>query len=74
MRSATAKSRLNERWTGGVERQQHRQQQGRTPPIIRPARSADLSVLPTLADARKRYAGDCKTVYTGSIPVVASTF
>jgi hypothetical protein len=41
-------------------------------PVSGPARSATLSVAEASTDVRGRYGRDCKTVYTGSNPVVAS--
>jgi hypothetical protein len=41
-------------------------------PVGSPFRSATLSVEAAVADVDGRYGGDCKTIYTGSSPVVAS--
>jgi len=41
-------------------------------PVSGPLESATLSVEEASTDIRGRYGGDCKTAYTGSIPVVAS--
>ncbi len=41
-------------------------------PGIDPLKSAPLSVAEASTDVRGRYGAHCKTVYTGSIPVVAS--
>ena len=42
-------------------------------PVNAWAEAATLSVMAASADVGGRYGGDCKTVYTGSISVVAST-